>query len=67
MRYNRRDQFVVKPNVTLFNRLNNEQFTGDLVNEDEIEGKQFFVLRVGPRMMKLAKDAYTMKKSLLMR
>lgn len=59
-----RSQYAVRPNVTLFNRLNNEQFTGDLVNEEEIEGKSFFVLRVGPRVMKLAKDAYTLKKSL---
>lgn len=67
MSYSHRNQFVVKHNVTLFNRLNNEQITGDLVNEDEIEGKKFYVLRVGPRLMKLAKDAYTPKKSLLTR
>lgn len=67
MNYGRKNQFVVKPNFVLFNRLNNEQITGDLVNEDEIDGKQFYVLRVGPRYLKLAKDAYTPKRSLLTR
>lgn len=65
MRTHQRNQFVTKPNVTLQNRLNNELITGDLVNEDEIDGKKFFVLRAGrpPRLMKLAKDAYTLKKT----
>lgn len=55
-------QYIVKKNITLSNRLNNETVTGDLVNEDEIDGKKFFVMRVGPRTMKLAKDAYMIKK-----
>lgn len=67
MNYDRKNQFVTKPNFVLFNRLNNEQITGDLVNEDEIDGKQFYVLRVGPRYLKLAKDAYTPKRNLLTR
>ncbi len=58
----KRQQFVTKPNFVLFNRLNNEQITGDLINEDEIEGKHFYVLRIGQRTLKLAKDAYTPKK-----
>ena len=62
-----RSQFVVKQNFILFNRLNNEQITGDLVNEYEIDGKQFYVLKVGTRMLKLAKDAYTPKRNLLTR
>lgn len=65
MRRPNNNQFVIKHNVTLQNRLNNELITGDLVNEDEIEGKKFFVLRAGhpPRLMKLAKDAYSLKKT----
>ena len=64
-----RNQYAVKTNVTLQNRLNNELITGDLVNEDEIDGKKFFVLRAGqpPRLMKLAKDAYILKKTSLTR
>jgi hypothetical protein len=58
----RQNKFNTKPNFTLYNRLNNEQIAGDLVNEDEIEGKQFYVMRVGTRLLKLAKDAYSPKK-----
>ena len=58
----KRQQFVTKPNFILFNRMNSEQIVGDLINEDEIEGKHFYVLRVGQRTLKLAKDAYTPKK-----
>lgn len=62
-----RQQFVTKPNFSLFNRFNNEQVTGDLINEDEIEGKKFYVMRVGQRVLKLAKEAYSPKKVLLTR
>lgn len=51
-----------KLNMTLYNRLNSEKVTGDLINEEEIEGKKFYVMRVGQRMLKLSKDAYTSKK-----
>lgn len=56
------NRYTAKPNVILYNRLNSEQIAGDLVNEDEIEGKQFYVMRVNGRLLKLAKDAYTTKK-----
>jgi hypothetical protein len=58
-------QYVVKENVTLQNRVTNEVVVGDILSEDEIEGKKFFVVRVGmpKRVLKLAKDAYTIKKS----
>lgn len=62
---NTRNKFIVKHNFTLFNRLNNEHLTGDLINEDEIEGHKFYVLRVGERVLKLSKEAYTPKKTLL--
>jgi hypothetical protein len=58
----RQNKFTAKPNFTLYNRINNEQIAGDLINEDEIEGKQFYVMRVGTRLLKLAKDAYSPKK-----
>jgi len=61
------NQFTVKKNFTLFNQLNNESVTGDLINEDEIEGRKFYVMRIGQRVMKFAKDAYTPKKSFLIR
>lgn len=67
MRNQQRNAFVTKPNYTLYNHLNNESLTGDLVNEDEIEGKKFYVLRVNGRVLKLAKDSYSPKKLLLNR
>jgi len=62
MRMQNRNNYVVKPNVSLVNRVNNERVDGDLINEEEIDGRSFYVIRVGQRVMKLAKDAYTHKK-----
>lgn len=62
-----RNEFVVKRDFTLFNHLTNESMTGDLINEDEIEGKKFYVMRISGRVLKLAKDAYSPKKHLLHR
>lgn len=67
MRNQQRNTFVTKPNYTLYNHLNNESLTGDLVNEDEIEGKKFYVMRVNGRTLKLAKDSYSPKRLLLNR
>jgi hypothetical protein len=69
MYHTKRNQYIVKHDVTLLNKLNNESITGDLINEEEIEGKMFFVLRSGhpSRLMKLAKDAYSLKKTSLIR
>jgi len=57
-------QQIVKQNITLQNRFNNELIIGDVLSEDEIEGKKFFVVRTGipSRVLKLAKDAYSIKK-----
>lgn len=62
---NPRNKFVPKPNVVFVNRFNNEVVEGDIINEDDIEGKKFFVVKVArtARVLKLAKDAYTIKKS----
>lgn len=62
-----RNVFVTKPNYTLYNHLNNESLTGDLINEDEIEGKKFYVMRINGRVLKLAKDSYSPKKLILNR
>ena len=54
----------IRENITLQNRFNNELVIGDILSEDEIEGKKFFVVRTGnpQRVLKLAKDAYSIKK-----
>lgn len=58
-----RNTFVPKPDFLLFNRLTNEYISGDLINEDEIDGKKFYVMKIGARVLKLSKDAYVPKKS----
>lgn len=62
---NLKNKFVPKINVVLVNRFNNEVVECDIINEDEIEGKKFFVVKSArtARVLKLAKDAYTIKKS----
>lgn len=57
-----RTQYKVKPNVTLKNRVNNQTIVGDIVGEEEIDGKQFWIVRSNNRALKLAKDAHTMSK-----
>ena len=60
-----KNKFVVKPNSTLVNRYNNEVVIGDIINEDDIEGKKFYVVKTthSARVLKLAKDAFTIKKN----
>lgn len=57
-----RNQYKPKLAVKLKNRLNNQVIVGDIINEEEIDGKQFWVIRTNDRVLKLAKDAYTMSK-----
>lgn len=62
---NLKNKYVPKINVVLVNRFNNEVIECDIINEDEIEGKKFFVVKAArtARVLKLAKDAYTIRKS----
>lgn len=62
---NLRNKFVPKMNVTFVNRFNNEVVIGDIINEDDIEGKKFYVVKTthSARVLKLAKDAFTIKKN----
>ena len=60
---NRRLVFKVKPNVRLKNKFTNEVTRGDIVDEEYIDGKQFYVVKVGPRLLKLSKDGYTLLKT----
>jgi len=62
---NRRLVFKVKPNVRLKNNFTNEVTRGDIVNEEFIDGKQFFVVKVGPRFLKFSKEGYTLLRTSL--
>jgi len=49
-------------NVTLKNRYNSETIKGDIINEDTIEGRAYYVLQVNNRTIKCAKESYTIQK-----
>lgn len=59
----RRPEYKVRQNITLKNIFNNTDYTGDIINEEEIEGKGFYILRTNNRVYKLAKDAHTLQKT----
>lgn len=55
---NKKPSYNVKRNATLRNRINNETFAGDIINEESIDGKTFFVIRNNGKVFKLNKDSY---------
>ena len=60
---NQRLVYKTKPNVRLKNNITNEVTRGDIVDEEYIDGKQFYVVKVGPRLLKLSKEGYTLLKT----
>ena len=62
----RRPVFNVKYNVTLYNKITNDTYIGDIINEDEIDGRQYWVFssyaRPGSKL-RMAKDSYTITKA----
>jgi hypothetical protein len=64
--YRKHPTFNVKENVILFNKITSDSFIGDIVNEDEIEGRQYWVFysynRPKSRLL-MAKDSYTITKA----
>lgn len=59
-----RNRYKKIPNAKLKNRLNNEVIIGDIINEEDIEGTRYFVVRtLRGNVVKLTKDAYTLQKS----
>lgn len=61
---NRRPTYQVKPNVYFLNRVNDTSYVGDLINEEDIDGKSFYVVKMSGRVLKLSKEAYTISKKL---
>ena len=61
MKYNKNNSYRYQPkiNVRLRNRINNEIVVGDLINEEFIDGKAYYVMRVARGVIKLAKEAFT--------
>lgn len=57
-----RNQYKPKLSVKLKNKLNGQLIVGDIINEEEIDGKPFWVVKTNGRVLKLAKDAYSVMK-----
>lgn len=58
-------QYKIKENVNLINRLTNETIRGNIINEKEIEGKQYWVVMTAKRpgaQLVYSKDAWSMQK-----
>lgn len=60
--FQRRPTYQEKKNVLLKNTFNNERMRCDIINEESIDGKLFFVVRMGPRVLKLAKESHSLVK-----
>lgn len=58
-------QYKIKENISLVNRLTNETVFGIIINEKEIEGRQYWVVipnnRPGSQLV-FSKDAWSMQK-----
>ena len=54
--------YKAKPNVKLKNVMTNEVVTVDILDEEDIEGKKFWIVRSKQRLLKLSKDAYSLVK-----
>lgn len=58
----KRPTYKVRENITLKNVFNTGDITGDIINEEEIDGKLFYVVKSNNRVLKLAKEAYIIRK-----
>ena len=54
-------QYKPKINVKFKNKVTSEFLVGDIINEESIDGKAFWVVKVGNRTLKLSKDAYAIQ------
>lgn len=56
--------YKTKQNVTIVNKLSGATVRGDIINEDTIDGKSFYVMKVPPRTVPLRyfKDAWSIQK-----
>jgi hypothetical protein len=54
--------YKVKPNAKLKNVMTNEVVTVDILDEEDIEGRKFWIVRSKQRVLKLSKDAYSLVK-----
>ena len=61
----KRNQYKIRHDVVLKNRLNSEVVRGNIVNEKDIDGKQYWVLNVpsrGPTQLSYSKESWVISK-----
>lgn len=61
--FRRLPTYQEKKNVLLKNSFSNEKLLCDIINEESIDGKLFFVVRIGQRVLKLAKESHSLVKA----
>jgi len=49
--------------ITLRNKINDTVIKGKMLEMQDIEGKQFYVVEVNGRVVKLAKDGHSVQRS----
>jgi hypothetical protein len=61
----KRVQYKIRHDVVLKNKLNNELVKGNIVNEKEIDGKNYWVLNIpsrGTQQLSYSKDSWILTK-----
>lgn len=63
MKNQKRPKYNVRRGMKFKNRLNSEIISGDLINEEDIDGKSYFIVRNDKgNIVKLTKEAYSLLK-----
>ena len=61
----KRVQYKIRSDVVLKNKLNNETVRGNIINEKEIDGKNYWVLNIpsrGAQQLSYSKDSWILTK-----
>lgn len=58
-----RPLYKVKPNIIFKNNITKEVLSGDIINEEDIEGRRFYIVKIGPRVLKFSKEGYSIVKA----
>jgi len=53
----------IKHDVNFRNNFTKEIITADIVKEEEIGGKTFYVVKIGSRILKFSKEGYSILKN----
>lgn len=54
--------YKVKYNTKFINKITRETVVGDIIGEESIDGKMFWIVKLPNRTLKLSKDAYSIQR-----